>query len=302
MKNYALVLMLGLVLVLAACGNGGSEDSGSGEGESGGESGKLAELQDSGTVNIGFANEPPYAYEDSESGELEGAAIDIATAVFQEMGIDNVEGHLTDWGELIPGVQAGQYDVITAGMAILPDRCENALFAEPEMQYGEGLVVQAGNPQDIHSYADIAENPDVTVALMEGTTQFDFLDQEGVDPSQIMSVGDIPAQLSAVQSGNADVTAATEATLRAAYESLDSDDVEIVEDFEQPDIEGIPSFGAAAFNLEDEELRTAYNDALEKLKEDGTIDEILDESQGFTAENNRVEVGEVTTEQLCEGE
>lgn len=302
MKNYALVLMLGLVLVLAACGNGGSEDSGSGEGESGGESGKLAQLQESGTVNIGFANEPPYAYEDSESGELEGAAIDIATAVFQEMGIDNVEGHLTDWGELIPGVQAGQYDVITAGMAILPDRCENALFAEPEMQYGEGLVVQAGNPQDIHSYADIAENPDVTVALMEGTTQFDFLDQEGVDPSQIMSVGDIPAQLSAVQSGNADVTAATEATLRAAYESLDSDDVEIVEDFEQPDIEGIPSFGAAAFNLEDEELRTAYNDALETLKEDGTIDEILDESQGFTAENNRVEVGEVTTEQLCEGE
>ncbi|WP_271396954.1 ectoine/hydroxyectoine ABC transporter substrate-binding protein EhuB [Salinicoccus roseus] len=294
--------MLGLVLVLAACGNGGSENSGSGEGESGGESGKLAELQESGTVNIGFANEPPYAYEDSESGELEGAAIDIATAVFQEMGIDNVEGHLTDWGELIPGVQAGQYDVITAGMAILPDRCENALFAEPEMQYGEGLVVQAGNPQDIHSYADIAENPDVTVALMEGTTQFDFLDQEGVDPSQIMSVGDIPAQLSAVQSGNADVTAATEATLRAAYESLDSDDVEIVEDFEQPDIEGIPSFGAAAFNLEDEELRTAYNDALETLKEDGTIDEILDESQGFTAENNRVEVGEVTTEQLCEGE
>ncbi|KIH71533.1 amino acid ABC transporter substrate-binding protein [Salinicoccus roseus] len=302
MKNYALVLMLGLVLVLAACGNGGSEDSGSGEGESGGESGKLAELQESGTVNIGFANEPPYAYEDSESGELEGAAIDIATAVFQEMGIDNVEGHLTDWGELIPGVQAGQYDVITAGMAILPDRCENALFAEPEMQYGEGLVVQAGNPQDIHSYADIADNPDVTVALMEGTTQFDFLDQEGVDPSQIMSVGDIPAQLSAVQSGNADVTAATEATLRAAYESLDSDDVEIVEDFEQPDIEGIPSYGAAAFNLEDEELRTAYNDALETLKEDGTIDEILDESQGFTAENNRVEVGEVTTEQLCEGE
>lgn len=302
MKNYALLLMLGLVLVLAACGNGGSEGGESGEGESSGESGKLAELQESGTVNIGFANEPPYAYEDSESGELEGAAIDIATAVFQEMGIDNVEGHLTDWGELIPGVQAGQYDVITAGMAILPDRCENALFAEPEMQYGEGLVVAAGNPHDIHSYADIAENPDVTVALMEGTTQFDFLDQEGVDPSQIMSVGDIPGQLSAVQSGNADVTAATEATLRAAYESLDSEDVEIVEDFEQPDIEGIPSYGAAAFNLEDEELRTAYNDALETLKEDGTIDEILDESQGFTAENNRVEVGELTTEQLCEGE
>lgn len=289
--------MLGLVLVMAACGNGDSESGDAGEG-----SGKLADLQESGTINVGFANEPPYAYQNSDSGELEGAAIDIATAVFSDMGIDNVEGRLTDWGELIPGLQAGQYDVITAGMAILPDRCENALFAEPEMQYGEGLVVASGNPLDIHSYADIAENPDVTVALMEGTTQFDFLDQEGVDSGQIMSVGDIPGQLSAVQSGNADVTAATEATLRAAYESLGSANVEVVEDFEQPDIEGIPSYGAAAFNLEDEELREAYNDALETLKEDGTIDEILDNSEGFTADSNRVEVSEMTTEQLCAGE
>src|SRR5699024_4082949 len=83
-------------------------------------------------------------------------------------------------------------------------------------------------------------------------------------------------------------------TLRAAYESLGSDAVEIVEDFEQPDIEGIPSFGAAAFNLEDEELRDAYNEALATLQEDGTIDEILDNSEGFTAEENRVETGTKT--------
>lgn len=294
MKKLSILLTFGAALVLSACGGGGGE--GDAEADD-----RVAELQEAGTVNIGFANEPPYAYENSETGELEGAAIDIATAVFEEMGVDNVEGHLTDWGELIPGVQAGQYDVITAGMAIQPDRCENALFAEPEMQYGEGLVVAAGNPHDIHSYADIAENPDVTVALMEGTTQFEFLESEGVDPSQFMSVADIPGQLAAVQSGNADVTAATEATLRAAYESLGSDEVEIVEDFEQPDIEGIPSFGAAAFNMEDEGLREAYNEALKTLKEDGTIDEILDNSQGFTAENNRVEVDGITASELCEG-
>lgn len=292
MKKVTMLLTFAVALVLSACGDSGGE---------GGE-GRVAELQEAGTVNIGFANEPPYAYQNSDSGELEGAAIDIATAVFAEMGVENIEGHLTDWGELIPGVQAGQYDVITAGMAIQPDRCENALFAEPEMQYGEGLVVAAGNPHDIQSYADIGENPDITVALMEGTTQFEFLESEGADPSQFMSVADIPGQLSAVQSGNADVTAATEATLRAAYESLGSADVEIVENFEQPDITGIPSFGAAAFNIDDEELRTAYNEALETLQEDGTIDEILDNSEGFTAENNRVEVGEITASALCEGE
>lgn len=237
---------------------------------------------------------------DTDSGELQGAAIDIATAVFNEMGVEEIDGRLTDWAELIPGVQAGQFDVITAGMAILPDRCETALFAEPEMQYGEGLVVAEGNPLEIYSYADIADNPDVTVALMSGTTQFDFLEQEGVDiDNQVLSVADIPGQLAAVQSGNADVTAATEATLRAAYESLGSEDVEIVEDFEQPDIEGIPSYGAAAFALEDEDLRDAYNEALATLIEDGTIDEILDNAEGFTSDSNRVGVGEMTTQELC---
>ena len=299
MKKLTLFLTLTLAFVLAACGNG--EDSGNGEAEGNGDNGRVAELQEEGTVNVGFANEPPYAFENSETGELEGANIEIATAVFEEMGVEEVNGHLTDWGELIPGVQAGQYDVITAGMAILPDRCENAIFSEPEMQYGEGLVVAAGNPEGIQSYADIAENPDVTLALMEGTTQFDFVAQEGVSDDQIMSVADIPGQLSAVQSGNADVAAATEATIRTAYESLDSDDVELVEDFEQPDVEGIPSYGAAAFNQDDEELRDAYNEALETLKEDGTIDEILDNADGFTADSNRVEVGEITTEELCEG-
>lgn len=260
---------------------------------------RIQELQEDG-VRVGFSNEPPYAYMDTDSGELQGAAIDIATAVFEEMGITEIEGRLTDWGELIPGVQAGQFDVITAGMAILPDRCETALFAEPEMQYGEGLVVAEGNPLEIYSYADIADNPDITVALMSGTTQFDFLEQEGVDiDNQVLSVADIPGQLAAVQSGNADVTAATENTLRAAYESLGSDSVEIVEEFEQPDVEGIPSFGAAAFALEDEELRDAYNEALAVLIEDGTIDEILDNADGFTADSNRVEPGEMTAAQAC---
>ena len=305
MKKLTLFLTLTLALVLAACGNGedsgNGEESGNGEAEGNGDNGRVAELQEEGTVNVGFANEPPYAFENSDTGELEGANIEIATAVFEEMGVEEVNGHLTDWGELIPGVQAGQYDVITAGMAILPDRCENAIFSEPEMQYGEGLVVAAGNPEGIQSYADIADNPDVTLALMEGTTQFDFVEQEGVSDDQIMSVADIPGQLSAVQSGNADVAAATEATIRTAYESLGSDDVELVEDFEQPDVEGIPSYGAAAFNQDDEELRDAYNEALETLKEDGTIDEILDNADGFTADSNRVEVGEMTTEELCQG-
>lgn len=170
MKNK--IILIGLILILAslaACG--GSDNS-------------LESIQDSGTVEVGFANESPYAYE--EDGELKGAAVDIATAVFAELGVDNVEGKLSDFGELIPGVQAGQFDVVTAGMAINPERCENALFGEPEMVYGEGLVVEAGNPLSIESYEDIADNPDVTVVVMEGATEIEFLKSEGVDDDQLL--------------------------------------------------------------------------------------------------------------------
>lgn len=280
-------------MVLAACGNG---DNGEGEGENG--EGRLAELQEEGTVTVGFANEAPYAYE--EDGELRGAAFDIANAVFNEIGIDNVEGELADWGQLVPGVQAGQFDAVTAGMAITPDRAENVLFGEPEMMYGEGLVAEAGNPHDIYSFEDIANNPDITVIVMEGATGVDFLRESGVDDDQIEFASSIPDTFAAVQAGRADVTTGTEMTMRMAFESADTDDLEIVEDFEQPDVEGVPSYGAAAFSLEDEELRDAYNEALQELKEDGTVQDLLEEN-GFHPETN-FPPEEVTTDSVISGE
>jgi polar amino acid transport system substrate-binding protein len=302
MKKILLMTILILTVgVIAACG-GGDEDDGAngsdGNGDNGGEGeGRLAELQEEGVVTIGFANEEPYAYE-GDDGELQGAAVDIAAAVFAELGVEEMDSQLADFGSLIPGVQANQFDVVTAGMAITPDRCENALFGEPEMVYGEGLVVQAGNPLDIQSYDDIAANPDIRVSVMAGATEIGFLEEHGVSDDQITTASDIPSTFSAVQSDRADVTTATEMTLRMAMETA-SDDLEFVDNFEQPDVEGVPSYGAAAFSLENEELRDAYNEALNELKEDGTVQELL-EANGFV--DNMVGVDEVTTESVCSGE
>lgn len=260
----------------------------------------LAELQEEGTVTVGFSNEAPYAYE-GEDGELRGAAVDIARAVFVELGIEEMEGRLSDWGELIPGVQAGQFDAITAGMAINADRAENVLFGEPEMQYGEGLIVEAGNPLGLESYTDIANNPDVTVVVMEGATEIEFLKQEGVSEDQITTAPDIPATFSAVESGRADATTGTEMTVRMALISADNDNLEFVESFEQPDIEGVPSYGAAAFALENESLRDAYNEKLNELKADGTVAELL-EANGFSGTGNFVPEDFITTEEIISGD
>ncbi len=296
MKRFIISLLVLIpILFLVACGSS-EEDNGAKEGSG---EGKLVELQEKGKIKIGFANEKPYGYENDE-GELTGASVDTAKAVFAELGIEEVEGHLADYDQLVPGLGAGKYDAITSGMAITPDRCENAAFGEPDMKYGEGLIVQKGNPLNLKSYKDIADNEDATISIMSGATENDFVVSEGVDESQIQGAPDIPATIAAVESGRADATTGTEMTLIMALESADSDNLEFVEDFEQPDIPGVPSYGAVAFHPDQTELLEAYNEKLAELKESGKIAEIL-EDNGFDGERNYPE-DDVTAEMVCKGE
>lgn len=286
------ILAMAVALILAACG---SKEGSSASGDKG----LLDSLRDKGVVKVGFANEKPYAFED-DNGELQGGAVAIAKAVFENLGIEQVDGKLSDFSNLIPGLGAGKFDVITAGMAIKPDRCGSVEFGEPEMQYGEGLIVAKGNPENLRSYADIAANPDIKVAVMSGATEKDFMMREGVDEKQIMMVPDIPASFAAVESGRAHATTGTEMTIKMALESANQDKLEFVEDFEQPDIEGVPSYGAAAFRIDDDELREAYNAELKKLKDEGKIAALI-EPFGFTEEMNVVDPA-ITTESICSGE
>ncbi|QUW22404.1 ectoine/hydroxyectoine ABC transporter substrate-binding protein EhuB [Sporosarcina sp. Marseille-Q4063] len=289
-KISLLFTVMAVVLLIGACG---SDEKNSSGGKS-----LLEELQEKGEIKVGFANEKPYAYE--EDGELKGAAVEIAKTVLNNLGIEKVEGQLSEFGNLVPGLTAGKFDVITAGMAITPDRCENVAFGEPEIQYGEGLIVQSSNPMDLHSYKDVAANPDIKIAVMSGATEIDFLIREGVDDSQIMRVPDIPASFSAVESGRAHATTGTEMTIKMALESSNNEKLEFVNDFQQPEIEGNPSFGAAAFRIDDKEFREAYNEELAKLKENGEIGPLI-EISGFSEEMNLVDL-DLTTASICSGE
>ena len=174
-----------------------------------------------GKITVGFADEKPYAYRDA-NGELRGEAISIATAVFNRLGIAEVEGELVEFGQLIPGLQAGRFDVVTAGMYITPERCEQVIFAEPEYSIGEGLAVVEGNPLDLHSYEDIAENPEATIAVMKGGIEIKYMEAVGVKKDQILQYPDQAAVINAVQSGRADAATMTSMSMKEILASLDN--------------------------------------------------------------------------------
>lgn len=308
MKKIVYMLAIGLLAVIVvACGASGdaTSDNGNGDESSSGASSEettdemstLDRIKEEGKVTVGVANEKPYGFKTAE-GEVTGVAPEIARAIFEDMGIETVEGEVTEFGSLIPGLQANRFDLITAGMDIRPERCEEADFGDIEIQYGEGMAVQAGNPKNLHSYEDIAANPDVKVSIMAGANQFDFLKALGVKEEQIETADSISSNIAAVASGRVDATVMTEATLNEAVASADPSQVEKAEPFTQPVIDGesVMSYGAAAFRKGDDELREAYNEGLQKLKESGKLLEILEEF-GFSEDN--LPPDDITTEDRC---
>ncbi|PKP84010.1 MAG: ectoine/hydroxyectoine ABC transporter substrate-binding protein EhuB, partial [Alphaproteobacteria bacterium HGW-Alphaproteobacteria-2] len=113
-------------------------------------------------IRIGFANEVPFAYPDA-SGAPKGFVNAHAIGVLAKMGHTNIEPVQTEWGGLIPGLQAGRFDIITGGMNILASRCNNIAFSEPMARVGDAFLVQAGNPKGIGNYDDIRESGAIMV-------------------------------------------------------------------------------------------------------------------------------------------
>jgi len=82
----------------------------------------LEKIREQGFIRVGFANEAPYSYANA-SGQLTGESPTVFKHVMQKLGVKEVDGVLTEWGALIPGLKAGRFDAIVASMYITPKRC-----------------------------------------------------------------------------------------------------------------------------------------------------------------------------------
>ncbi|MFD1396697.1 ectoine/hydroxyectoine ABC transporter substrate-binding protein EhuB [Kroppenstedtia eburnea] len=285
---FKVALAFVLVFSLAGCGL-----------DLGGASGStLEKVKEEGTIKVGFANEKPYAYRD-ENGKVTGEAVEISREIFKQMGIKEIDPVLTDFSQLIPGLKAGRFDVITAGMYITPERCKEVTFANPEYQIGEGLAVKKGNPKNLHSYEDIVSKKDVKVGVMRGGIEVTYLKDMEVKEGQIKLYSDQPSVVQALKSGRVDAITMTGPSLRDVLQAQGTDGIEIVEDFKQPVIEGksVVGYGAAAFRKDDREFQQKFNEELEKLKENGKLLKIL-QKFNFAKENLP---GDHTQAELCKG-
>ncbi|WP_245270450.1 transporter substrate-binding domain-containing protein [Mesorhizobium ciceri] len=69
-------------------------------------------------IRIGYSNDAPWAYSGSNNEPL-GISNTIMLAVLKKMGAGKVELVSAEWGALIPGLQAGRFDLIADAMGVL---------------------------------------------------------------------------------------------------------------------------------------------------------------------------------------
>ncbi len=239
----------------------------------------MDKIRESGVVVVAIANEYPYGYLDEEN-VLRGVSPDVVRAALEIIFGEEVvmEPIVTEWGALIPGLNAGRFDMVTAGMYITPKRCEAVAFGNPDYTIVDGLIVAEGNPFDLHSYADIAANPDVRAATGNGYAEHDKMLSEGVAEDQVTLFPDDVSGAAGVQAGQVDVYTGTAPTINGILADLgEGAGIEIAADF----IDTAPNFGGAVFRQTDTDFVEAYNAALEELKANGTLLEIHNTYPGF---------------------
>lgn len=293
MARFCAHLLYCLAAILAGCTNDNPASPAGSATQS-----TLQRAIESGKLRIGYANEAPFAYMDSKSGRLTGEAPEIARRVLDRLGIDELEGVLTEFGALIPGLQAGRFDVIAAGMYVLPERCKQIAFSNPTYGIGQAFVVRSGNPKALHSYGDVVNHANATLGVVAGAVERGYARSLGVPDNRVTVFPNAPSALAGVQAGRVDAYAATSLTVQDLISKAGGAGVERAVPFRDPMIDGesVRGYGAFGFRKADQAFADAFNAELAKFLGSEAHLELV-RPFGFTTQELP---GQVTTAELCQ--
>ena len=238
-KILAVLLAVCLIAGISACGGSGGDDN--------------------QLIMATNANFPPYEYH--EGGEIVGIDVEIAQAIAEkldkELKIEDMES-----GAIIDAVASGKADMGVAGMTVREDRLENANFSDPYTTATQVIIVQEGS--DITEADHLA---DKSVGVQENTTgdsvvSDDYPDADvqryknGADAVQALVQGKVDAVV--IDNEPAKVFVSQNeglAILESPY---------AVEEY------------AIAIAKDNDELLEQVNTVIGELKEDGTLQQIID--------------------------
>ena len=208
----------------------------------------------------------PFSYLDPKTNTIQGAMIDAARFVAAQSGFA-VSVQTLPFASLIPALNDSRIDIIGAAMLITTPRREAIDFSDPVFAYAEGLVV---NINDKTAYRALSDLKGKVVGVQSGTVYVDFVKRAGefAEVKLYPSVADILREIS---QGRLFAGVADAPILAYQLGQNVSLRARLVSTYE-PKLTGNVGFG---LRKSDSALLATINDALAKLKADGTLDTIV---------------------------
>lgn len=200
-------------------------------------------------VRIAYANEAPYGYRDSETGKVTGESPEIARAILHRMGVTKIVPVLVEFGSLIPGLKAGRFDIVAAGMYITPQRSKEIAFSNPTYKIHDAFMVKKGNPLHIHGYGDVVKNGKARLGVMKGSVELTYAKTLGVPKDRIVQFPDYPSAVAGLQTGRIDALGATRPTVRYLLIRAKDAQLAMADPFEDPVIHGKKTLGYGGFGF-----------------------------------------------------
>ena len=198
---------------------------------------------------------PPYNFIDDATGEVAGYDIDVGNEVCARAEL-NCEWVINDWDSIIPNLVSGNYDTIMAGMSITPEREEVIDFTQNYL------------PPEPSAYTAMSEDVDLTggvIAAQTGTVQAAYVAQSGATVLEFPTPDDT---IAAVKNGEADAVLADKSFLEP-FVTEDPDLVFVGEDVRLGKGLGI------GVRESDGVLKEKLNAAVQSMKDDGSINELI---------------------------
>ena len=235
-------------------------------------SGDLGLLKE-GTIT--FATSPDYPpFENlDDNGEYVGLDMDLGRAIADYLGLECEYTNL-DFDGIVPAIVAGgQADAGLSGISITPEREDEVNFTDSYYVDNQAVAVMADNTDITEDNAvDALNSADVKIAVQSGSTGADYAAENYPNAEQVPFPNFTDA-FAAVASGQADAvcgnSAVVEQMLNGAYTDLHTVLTSATgEEY------------AIAVSKDNEALLAALNEAIAALKEDGSIDEMVQTNMG----------------------
>ena len=235
----------------------------------------LEKIKDTKYVLLGSYNEPPHNWIEPAGGGYKGIDYEIAEAILKGLGVTEINQIPVDWSGLIPGLQAGRWDMLAVGMSITEERAKQVNFTKPIYGYGSALIVAKGNPKSIKG---VGQFPGNKIGAILGGTDADLI--KSIAGAELVAYKTHPEMLTDLKVGRIDAALAGETT--AAYANVLQPEPEIELMHEWDGKSARPT--GFAFRKDDEALLAHFNATLDQMKADGSLAAIL-KKYGLSAGN-----------------